>query len=272
MTAENGSVYLEVEVTKNISNDLPCNQGGALSVDNSLRLLRVKPDGSYSWRTLKRYTFEGPRNSPQGRSLPRARVGEVIPDGRNGLLAAWTYSIDYPKPPLEARVTHVSDSSQTEYTLPLPGWGGAPWIPPGRTLALGEQGTAFAAYVNKVVAFDLASGAVKWTWEAASCEAYMEAASSGGGIVLTVCGRVVRLDSNGQATYDAWTGGPPQGAATRRRFFSRVTPIDLRRISMLQYNLGRQWLAIQDSDLPGSGASAVAISAPPILWPFSVWP
>jgi hypothetical protein len=274
ITAEDRAIYLEVEVTKSITDDLPCKEGGSLDFEDSMRLLRVTADGAASWRTLKRFQYHGRRNAPEAKSLPRTQVGEVIPDGFDGLLAGWTLAVDGPRNNPEAHVTRVSGDSLTEYTLPLTGWGGSDWVPPARTLALGEKSlkVAYGASLNKVVAFDLETGKVKWSWQSSTCAPQMEAAASGGGLVLYMCGEIMRLDARGQATYDDWTGGPPQGTTPRRHLFSETSGEDFTHITMLTYSLGNQWLAINSPNPLGGDSAAVAISGDPILWPWSIWP
>ena len=105
-------------------------------------------------------------------------------DGHGGLLAAWTHVrnvYDYYARTTEARVTRVSDSSLTEYVLPLEAWGVFWYVyfaPPNRSLVLGENGVAFGTYGAKVVSFEVGSGTVRWTWQASSGEAELFAATA----------------------------------------------------------------------------------------------
>ncbi|MBZ5626970.1 MAG: PQQ-binding-like beta-propeller repeat protein [Acidobacteriia bacterium] len=254
MLAPNGSAYVEVATSDWIETvtstcDSYGNWGGqpmtwSVYRDASLKLLELRPDGSPQWRTVKQDHYEGPAEAEP----PKVgwRAGEVIPDGDGGLLATWL-SLDFPYgSPKEARMTRVTDSGQADYTIP---YAQSPdddswwwYIPEDRSLVLGENGVAFATNGMRVVSFDVASGAVRWTWETdASLE--MIAATAGNGLVLKIPAeagteRVVRLDPTGQAAYDDWTG------------------------NSIQYAYGDMWL---------TQGSAEAVSAPAILWPFSIW-
>jgi uncharacterized Zn-binding protein involved in type VI secretion len=270
--APDGAVYMEMEADNDIGDPAPCDTMGLATFDHTLRLLQVQPDGTATWRTLKRYTYEGPWDR-QSFMVPYARPGEVIPDGQGGLLAGWSHHVAEHFSNLlpEARVTHLANGSEAEYTLSQKGWGGSRWAPPNnRTMVLGEDGVAFALTANPaavhdvspntVVAFDVASGAVRWTWQAAADEAELVAATAGGGLVVKDGTRLARLDANGQATYDDWlNGAPPPGTPAS---------IDPATIVSLDYNVGHQWLAITHS----SDSTLRSVWARIIDWAWSIWP
>src|SRR6202035_2194723 len=100
--------------------------------------------------------------------------GRIIPDGQGGILATWTISPSnppVPQYPYQA-VDVVGGVVGTPYNLPFSPttvtFGQSP------TLVLGENGVAFAtnstdAVNGPVVAsFNLSSGAVNWTYQAAT--------------------------------------------------------------------------------------------------------
>jgi hypothetical protein len=156
-------------------------------------------------------------------SAPARGTGEVIPDGMGGLLAWWSDDYQVQAGPSwwdamrEARLTRVTDSGLTEYPLPTPDWWTWWYAPRDRSLVLGEDGVAFGTFGGRVVSFDVATGAVRWTWEAPSGQLEMIAATAGNGLVLKVPAEggeegIARLDANGQATYENWTGNSVQYA------------------------------------------------------------
>ena len=199
MTSGHGSVFVEVEVSSMIHDALPCERGGTLSIDNSLRLLEVKEDGSHEWQTIKQFTYDGPAHAPEAQSVPRPFASEVIPDGKGGVQAAWTYSVLSPKPRMEARITRVSPSEMKEFSLPFPGWGD----PSDAHMVLGEQTTGMAAVGNQVVAYDVITGAVKWTWHAEEGRAQILMSLAGNGLLIMNRGEVVNFDANGMLSPQA---------------------------------------------------------------------
>jgi hypothetical protein len=105
--------------------------------------------------------------------------GRIIPDGQGGLLATWTISPSNPPvPQFPYQVAHVvSGAVAATYNLPFSPKTTTPGQSP--TLVLGENGTAFAAgptttsdgtntSVDQIVSFNLSSGAVNWTYQAAA--------------------------------------------------------------------------------------------------------
>jgi hypothetical protein len=211
---------------------------------------------------VKQYHYDGPSTSESLHAFHYYWTGEVIPDGQGGLLAWWSDDYQVQAGPgwwgtmREARLTRVTDSGPTEYPLPAPDWWTWWYAPRDRSLVLGEDGVAFGNFGGRVLSFELAGGTVRWTWEAPSGQLEMIAATAGNGLVAQEAGRVVRLDATGLATYDDWIGGPNG-------------PIDPNTTTNLQYAWGSQWIAIQQS--PNPGIHPVAISAPAILWPWSIW-
>jgi hypothetical protein len=292
MVAPNGSMYVEAATTTWVSefHAPACAYADRQdSWDTTLLLLEMRADGSIQWRTLKQDHAEG--NLYDVPPQTQYRVGEVLPDGGGGLLAAWSYKVwSSGSWVTEARMDRVTDSGQTEYTLPL--WvdsGPNYWYldvfyPPDRSMVLGEDGVAFATgefwdgtaqnWATKVVAFGVGSGTLHWASDIPG-RLDMVAATAGNGLVgKTLIAepwvwdgprRVVRLDANGAATYDDWTGGPPTLAASA----TSTSAVDPNTITGLQYAWGSQWIAIQQS--PNPGIHPVAISAPAILWPWSIW-
>ncbi|MBI1749260.1 MAG: hypothetical protein HYR59_01210 [Acidobacteria bacterium] len=136
---------------------------------------------------------------------------EVIPDGSGGLLASWTFGLLTGSQ--ETRITRWSPSGATEYTLPLNGWAN-----PAESLVLGENGTAFATDQSQVLSFDLATGAVRWSWQPAQGPVEMIMATAGNGLVAknrdetTGLETAVRLDSFGVPTYESWSNPAVQHA------------------------------------------------------------
>jgi hypothetical protein len=276
MVAPNGSVYLQVETTDEIFDGAECNAPAKFIWENTLRLLEIRPEGTTEWRELHHARFEDP--TEDFRALANGSVGEVIPDGAGGVLAAWTYSESWPEHTVEARVSRLAGTGGQEYTLPLPGWGHWRWRLeaqefgewPNKSLVLGEEGVAFGARLHwrfseaigtaNIVAFEVATGAVRWTWQAPAFGLEMVAATAGNGLVAKVQGsdgvlRLARFDSTGQVTFDEWLG-------------DATDPIDSSTLTDLQYAWGSQWLAIRQS--PNPGIHPVAISAAVIPSPRNI--
>jgi hypothetical protein len=169
-------------------------------------------------------------------------VGEVIPDGQGGLLASWAKVDNFANVP-QGMMSHVSGGSPTTNTMPY-------MLDP---MILGDNGTAFASVndpigVNQplILAFDVNSAAVQWTYQQPVTSLALVAASDGGGVVAksTSSGvdTVIRLDANGQPTIDPLTG------------------------SGLSYMYSNMWLS------PPSGQPLSGIMGNPILFALSPLP
>ena len=105
----------------------------------------------------------------------------MIPDGQGGLLASWiaeanNYQLEVP------HLTHVTAAGNSDYALPFPTVtsGYCNYIcSNNQSLVLGENGTAFASDDQTFASFDIASGAVNWSWTASTTYAEMIAATAG---------------------------------------------------------------------------------------------
>jgi len=83
-------------------------------------------------------------------------------------------------------------------------------------MVLGDQGTYFTTDGTQVINVNEASGNQVWTWQPSQGSVEIISATAGGGVaVKNIVGNqedVVRLDSNGNATYDTWgTAGGSAG-------------------------------------------------------------
>jgi putative pyrroloquinoline-quinone binding quinoprotein len=259
MTSEHNSVFLEVEVYSSIHDALPCKNGGTLSISSSLRLIELKEDGSQIWRTIKQFTYGGSPYLPEAKSLPQAIAGEVIPEGLGGVQAAWTYSGEGSQGRIiEARITRVSATEMKEFSLPFPGWGGTPWDTDVGHMVLGEAstGTGMASVGNQVVAYDVATGAVKWTWHSGQGRVQILMSLQGDNLMVVNRGEVVQLDATGKLS-------PQSQEALARRYDAPVVPedggndeIDADGMTVFEYEVG-QFLAIQTPRPPDRPSSLV---------------
>jgi hypothetical protein len=230
-----GTVAWEVTVSSSTTSWF-CPQGEPIVTISSsfeLSLFRLSMDGALSTTSL---------------TTQFAVPGNVIPDGRGGWLATWTAvpngqwdaSISHP-----LTVSHFNPQGSSQYDLNMVEGSN---FPRNRDLVLGEDGTAFATDFSKVVAFNLNSGQVNWTYQAPATSAIsIVASSAGNGLVAKLTDQngldtVVRLDSAGQATLDAWSG------------------------TRLDYEIGDQWLGF-----PSAGSAFPAFSAAPVEWSSSIW-
>jgi hypothetical protein len=203
MTSAAGSVILEVLVSSDVRDALPCASGGTVSIVNSLRLLKVKEDGTTDWQTIREFTYRGSPDSREAEAVPSAEPSEVIPDGQGGFQAAWTYSVDFPRREIEARITRITRKERKEFSLPLPGWGGTPWEPSDSNMVLGEETTGMAKVGSTVVAYDVVTGQVKWVWRAALGGVRILTSLAGNGLLITNRGEVVMLDASGKLSPEA---------------------------------------------------------------------
>ena len=105
-----------------------------------------------------------------------------MPDGHGGLLASWA-RYDNCTNQTTYKITHFAGNSTTTYSLPTHN------ILYDR-MVLGDNDTVFAADNTRSVtnepvlfAFDLNTGAAKWTYQQAVDQLTLIAASDGGGVV-----------------------------------------------------------------------------------------
>jgi outer membrane protein assembly factor BamB len=207
-----------------------CPQGQPIVTISSsfqLSLFRLSMDGTLSRTSL---TTQG------------AVPGNVIPDGRGGWLATWTASDPSVSHPLT--ISHFDPQGSSEYILnQIEGSD----FPRNRDLVLGEDGVAFATDFSKIVAFNLTSGQVLWTYQAPATTVSLIASSAGNGLVAKLTDyqsgieTVVRFDSTGQPTFDTWSA------------------------KGIDYEIGDQW-----HTFPSTGSGFPALSAAPIEWSSSI--
>jgi hypothetical protein len=206
-----GTYYLEVQWLNNLSWNVPVtynNPSGncvlsdtfntAYTQTASTQLMTVSPSGGVSFTDLPGSpTTSGTNNNNSGPGM-----GLVIPDGNGGALATTSsvYSGQQPTTQVtdfggSAGSTTISDIAATD-------------------MVLGDQGTYFTTDGNQIVDVNEASGNELWSWQPESGTVEIIAATTGGGVAIkNIVGNqedVVRLDSNGNPTYDTWgtTGGP----------------------------------------------------------------
>jgi len=133
-------------------------------------------------------------------NLPNPANGPVIPDGNGGAL------VQVPTPP--------SGPNQTPPSLQVMDIGGSSATATiqnftGGDMVLGDKGTYFTTDGNQIMDVEEASGNELWRWQPASGTVQIITATAGGGVAIRhVIGAqedVVRLDANGNATYDPWS-------------------------------------------------------------------
>jgi hypothetical protein len=152
--------------------------------------------------------------------------GRIIPDGQGGVLATWVIvpaNGSIPANPYQAAYV-VSGSVTITYNLPFTPKGfvfGPDSLPLEPSLVLGENGVAFATDGSssgdvtnglgaKIISFNLASGSLNWTYQVTTQTLLsLIAAADGGGLAAKSTSNgtddVLRFDSAGNATPDAWT-------------------------------------------------------------------
>jgi hypothetical protein len=196
------------------------NQGQPQDTETStLSLLTVSPGGSSSTQVIHSESANTSSNP-----LPIA----AIPDGQGGVLATW---IDGGLASLPFETSHVTSQGITTYTLPLNG----NIDPKSSVLVLGESGTAFATdgasfspgVAPTIVSFDINSGSVHWSYQAATGGTLSIIASiSGNGLVGKLTDqngtdRVFSFDSNGSPA-DEGISGSLIGAGWQAQLFTAV--------------------------------------------------
>ncbi len=263
MVAPDGLVHLPVEVRDRVAFSRTCD-GVTTSSSGyrlDLRLMQVSPDGSAAFSSLHFEEFLGTAPSPL--VAPRAFPGELVPDGEGGILAAFAYARSDTTIVNEARVAHWTPNGVNEYPLPfvgLSGFGGERGLGTTEALVVGENGTAYATNLNKAVAFDMATGAVRWSWEPSDGFIEHVAAAAEGGLVMRnvvdFTTRIVRLDAGGQASYDAWT---LQTGLGFDRFLDSIAPA-----------WADAWLAVEFNSAFPNGA-LVSLLTSPVEFPYSLW-
>jgi hypothetical protein len=136
---------------------------GAWSQSDSLQLMIIHPDGSYSTQQMDSVARNGVGPSP-GYGLFEDNMGRAIPDGQGGVVTQ--VAIDS-----GGTLYHFSSSGTSKLGLTItpevcPSYGSRPCDP----LLLGEDGTAYlvgsssnSPWPNTVAAIDSSSGTVKWS-------------------------------------------------------------------------------------------------------------
>jgi hypothetical protein len=197
-TNVDGNIYLQVE-THVESVDIEACKAKQWLFDDALALLRVSPDGTPEWKTFQRIHADG-----TGEFKVQARIfaGETIPapDG-HGELLAWTYFFpgtkDGAKPYFEARLSHITDRDQSDFTLPMPFW--TPHIDSlfDENMVLGDGPALYATNKKVLLRFDVSRGQVDWVRQPPTGEIELHFAAAGGGLVVQNAGQLVHFDAQG---------------------------------------------------------------------------
>jgi hypothetical protein len=197
--SSDGNMYVQVEVL-NESTSASCGSAsGSHLYENTLSLLKITPEGEANWRVFAQIHSDG--NSafhPQQRLF----AGESIPDGLDGVLAAWTHFYagvkGGEKPHTEACLTRLSPSEQHDFVLPMPSWIPAVTGLFYENMVLGENDTLYATDKRSLVSFHIPSGEVKWVRRPPNGGVDIQHATSGGGILVTNIGRATYFNPQGE--------------------------------------------------------------------------
>jgi hypothetical protein len=199
-TSVDGDIYVQVEGHVESEDLVEC-KATQWSFDNSLSLLQVKPSGEADWKTFQHIHADG---NGSFHVQPRVFVGESIPDGQDGVLAAWTYFFpgskekNGEKSHFEARLSRIGPLGQFDYTLPM-----ALWTPGINSLfdenmILGENNVAlYATNKHFLVRFEIQPGEVKWVRSPPTGEVDLQFSTTGGGLVVTNAGQLTYFDAQG---------------------------------------------------------------------------
>jgi hypothetical protein len=224
-----------------------------VSDSSQLYLTTVQPDGTFSSQVLDSTSVNGTYSCLEPGAVDHF-PGSVIPDGQGGLLASWTrWSQSGSGQGTTYMMSHISNGSTISYAVPynIISYFNGPT--PAEYLVLGDNGIVFAvdnslsiAGEPVILAFDMNSGAVEWTYQQPVDSFTLIAASDGGGLVAksTTNGvdTVLRFDSSGNVTPDPWTA------------------------SVITNFGGTFWQGVATSSSPASGFNAVPVALSGSPW------
>jgi len=185
--AADGTAHAEV-VTENWFTDyLPCRAGTHIGT-SALTLLTVSPNGAWTQRPIHTYTND---------RIDLA-LHQVLPDSEGGMLAPWNENQYVPDVGWTTvlRGAYVRDAGIVEYPLPAPN---------GQVMLAGESGLGYmwsysSGMPEHVVAFNLATGAVRWTAPVTDYAVPIAALEGGGAVLRGDSGALQLLDENGTVT------------------------------------------------------------------------
>jgi hypothetical protein len=172
---------------------------GSWTSSQSLQLMTIHPDGSYSTKQLDSASSSGTATTESG-TPGFTGFNRAIPDGQGGVL----FPI-YNPPTLY----HASPSGVSKFSLPVAPIDSYDGFPDPKSTILGENGLAFVtgsssqySYpIDTVVAINMNSGAIPWTYASQGGAVSLIAATDGGGLVINDSqGGVTQLDSTGAPT------------------------------------------------------------------------
>jgi hypothetical protein len=184
-----GTVYLEVasaQVTANLCTDVT-------SGTWTISLLTIPPGGTAQFQVLSTYS---PVEDSTGGG---GQVGDLIPDGRGGVLATWAQepSSGWVLGTCPTTVADISAQTNVQVSFSTINMCGD-FL--DQNLVLGDNNTAFITDGTNVVSFNTANLQQNWTYSSTSggYDLSLVAATSAGGVTIddNQLG-VIQLDSNG---------------------------------------------------------------------------
>jgi hypothetical protein len=204
-TSNDGNIYVQVE-THIESQRLEACKSKDYSFDDSLSLLRVTPAGEAEWKTFQHLHADGNGNFVV---QPRVFVGETIPDGFGGVLAAWTYvspHLGSDKQLIsESRLSRIGPSGQQDFTLPMLFWTKGINTLFDENMVLGDGNVLYATNGPLLVRFDTQAGVLDWGRHPPTGEVKLRLATAGGGVLVSNAGRLVYFDAQGNGQGVPWT-------------------------------------------------------------------
>jgi hypothetical protein len=256
-TSTDHNMYIQVETHSESTDNENC-KPKQYSFDDSLALLRVTPDGQSDWKTFQHVHADGDGGF---HVQPRFAAGESIPDGFGGVLAAWTYIDPHSKPgePLhtEARLTRISDSTQRDFTLPMPYW--TPGINSffDENMILGEGNPLYATNGTLLVRFDTEAGEVNWVRNPPTGSIKLDHSTRDGGLLVVNAGRLHYFDAKGYGMDILWTvavSNPEDIGLVQSDPFdgTPLAPLQLRDVQLTW--AGGNLIAVEDGSPYGHGS------------------
>jgi outer membrane protein assembly factor BamB len=254
-TSTDGNMYVQVE-THVESVKIEACKDKSYSFDDSLALLRVTPEGETEWKTFQHIHADGNGNFVV---QPCVFAGESIPDGFDGVLAAWTYSFpgtkDGEKPRFEARLTRISPSGQQDFTLPMPYWTKGINSLFYENMVLGDGNVLYATNGPLLLRFDTQAGVLDWVRHPPTGEVKLQHSTAGGGVLVSNAGRLVYFDAQGNGQAIPWTVAStnPDGIGLVQTDPFDHTPTAPLQLRDLQLTWASNFIAVEEGAPYGGG-------------------
>lgn len=208
MTNSDRNIYVQVETFVE-SEDVQACKEKQYTFEDRIALLRVTPDLKAEWKVFENIHADG-----SGPFQPQNRLfaSETIPDGSDGVLAAWTMvyaGTNGESVHFEARLSRIGLNGQQDFSLPLIYWTPGKTSPLGAEMVLGENNVLYASNGDLLVRFDPQKGVVDWGRHPPTGHLKILFSTAGGGVLISNAGRMGIFDVEGNLGLIPWTVAIP---------------------------------------------------------------